>query len=163
MELFNPHTDPSALRARLSQDAGCRVVCYCAAWCRTCDAYRPALETLADSMPQWTFIWVDVEDSPDWLGDEDIENFPTILVQDREGTRFWGFSCPTSNICGGCWKAPGICPCWTPAPVVWTRWPGADQAGLRTPPSNTPTGWRAGVTAGRISRAGTCSRGVAGS
>ncbi|WP_345795681.1 thioredoxin family protein [Castellaniella sp. MT123] len=94
MELFNPHTDPSALRARLSQDAGCRVVCYCAAWCRTCDAYRPALETLADSMPQWTFIWVDVEDSPDWLGDEDIENFPTILVQDREGTRFWGVQLP---------------------------------------------------------------------
>lgn len=94
MELFNPHTDPAALRARLSRDAGCRVVCYCAAWCRTCDEYRPAFEALADRMPQWTFIWVDVEDSPEWLGDEDVENFPTILVQDREGTRFWGVQLP---------------------------------------------------------------------
>ena len=48
------------------------------------------LEALADEYPDWTFLWVDVEDSPDWLGDEDIENFPTILVQDRDGTRYWG-------------------------------------------------------------------------
>ncbi len=94
MELFNPHTDPQALRARLASDAGQRVACYCAAWCRTCDAYRPALEALAERLPQWTFIWVDIEDSPHWLGDEDIENFPTILIQDRQGTRFWGTQLP---------------------------------------------------------------------
>lgn len=94
MELFNPHIDLPALRARLATDAGLRVACYCAAWCRTCDAYRPALEALGERLPQWTFIWVDIEDSPEWLGDEDIENFPTLLVQDREGTRFWGTQRP---------------------------------------------------------------------
>ena len=94
MELFNPHIDLPALQTRLSQDEGRRVVCYCAAWCRTCDAYRPALETLAAEHPHWTFIWVDIEDSPHWLGDEDVENFPTILVQDRSGTRFWGVQLP---------------------------------------------------------------------
>ncbi|MFT0533514.1 thioredoxin family protein [Castellaniella hirudinis] len=94
MELYNPHTQLPALLARLRQDQGQRVVCYCAAWCRTCDAYRPALEALAAQWPEWTFIWVDVEDSPQWLGDEDIENFPTVLVQDRRGTRFWGVQLP---------------------------------------------------------------------
>lgn len=94
MKVFNPHTDLPALRQRLAQDAGRRVVCYCAAWCRTCDAYRPALEALAAQWPAWTFIWVDIEDDPDWLGDEDVENFPTVLVQDRAGTRFWGVQLP---------------------------------------------------------------------
>lgn len=94
MVLFNPATDPSALRARLQQDAGLRVVCYCAAWCRTCDTYRPALEALAASLPQWTFIWVDIEESPEWLGHEDVENFPTLLIEDRQATRFWGTQLP---------------------------------------------------------------------
>ncbi len=94
MNLFNPAIDPVALRARLACDAGSRVACYCAAWCRTCDAYRPALQALAAEMPQWTFIWVDVEDSPEWLGDEDITDFPTLLVQDAQGTRFWGTQLP---------------------------------------------------------------------
>lgn len=94
MKVFNPHTDLPALRAQLAQDDGRRIVCYCAAWCRTCDGYQPALEALAARHPGWTFIWVDVEDSPDWLGDEDIENFPTLLVQDRAGTRFWGVQLP---------------------------------------------------------------------
>jgi len=90
MNLFNPATDPDTLRARLAADSGRRVACYCAAWCRTCDAYRPALAALADELPGWTFLWIDIEDSPEWLGDEEVENFPTLLVQDREGTRFWG-------------------------------------------------------------------------
>jgi hypothetical protein len=94
MKLFNPATDPDALRARLAADSGRRVACYCAAWCRTCDAYRPALESLADSLPDWTFIWIDIEDSPEWLGDEDVEDFPTLLVQDAGGTRFWGTQLP---------------------------------------------------------------------
>jgi thiol-disulfide isomerase/thioredoxin len=94
MELFDPARDLPALQARLANDDGARVVCYCAAWCRTCDAYRPLLEALADRLPRWTFIWVDIEDSPEWLGDEDIENFPTILIQDRSGTRFWGVQLP---------------------------------------------------------------------
>ncbi|HEX7387668.1 MAG TPA: thioredoxin family protein [Castellaniella sp.] len=94
MKLFNPATDLDALRERLAQDGGLRVACYCAAWCRTCDAYRPALESLAARLPAWTFIWIDIEDSPEWLGDEDVEDFPTLLVQDRQGTRFWGTQLP---------------------------------------------------------------------
>lgn len=88
--LYNPHTDKPALSARLAVDEGRRVVCYCAAWCRTCDAWHTLFERLAQKHADWTFIWVDIEDNPEWLGDEDVEDFPTLLIQDATGTRFWG-------------------------------------------------------------------------
>uniref|UniRef100_UPI0033428EBF thioredoxin family protein n=1 Tax=Castellaniella defragrans TaxID=75697 RepID=UPI0033428EBF len=90
MTVFNPHTDPRALRERLAAHPGLRIACYCAAWCDTCAQYRPAFEELAQRMPETLFLWIDIEDNPEWLGDEDVENFPTLLLQDREGTRFWG-------------------------------------------------------------------------
>ncbi|MGB6154380.1 MAG: thioredoxin family protein [Castellaniella sp.] len=94
MKVFNPHSDLAALQQQLADNHNMCVVCYCAAWCRTCDTYQPAFEGLAAQHPDWTFIWVDVEDSPEWLGDEDVENFPTVLVQDAGGTRFWGTQLP---------------------------------------------------------------------
>lgn len=98
MELFNPGTGAKALRARLASDNGQRVVCYCAGWCRTCDAYQPLLRTLAAELPAWTFIWVDIETHPEWLGDQEIENFPTLLIQDALGTRFWGPQPPYAEV-----------------------------------------------------------------
>lgn len=94
MTLFNPKKDISILQEQLANDQGRRVVCYCAAWCRTCDGYAAQLESLATRLEGWTFIWVDIEDSPEWLGDEDIEDFPTILVEDAEGIKFWGVQLP---------------------------------------------------------------------
>lgn len=94
MTVFNPRTDLPALRKRLADHAGLRIACYCAAWCDTCSEYRPAFEALAARMPEALFIWIDIEDDPEWLGDEDVENFPTLLLQDREGTRFWGTQLP---------------------------------------------------------------------
>jgi len=94
MTVLNPRTDLAALRARLASHTGLRIACYCAAWCDTCTQYRPAFEDLARRMPEALFIWIDIEDDPEWLGDEDVENFPTLLVQDREGTRFWGTQLP---------------------------------------------------------------------
>lgn len=98
MTLYNPHTDLDALRARLTQDQGRRIVCYCAAWCRTCAAWQDLYRALAPQHPDWTFIWVDIEDSPQWLGDEDVDDFPTLLIQDRQGTRFWGPQQPVPDI-----------------------------------------------------------------
>ncbi|HUH39959.1 MAG TPA: thioredoxin family protein [Castellaniella sp.] len=94
MTVHDPQTDLPALRTRLAMHDGLRVACYCAAWCNTCTQYRPAFEALARRMPEALFIWVDIEDTPEWLGDEDVENFPTLLVQDAQGTRFWGTQLP---------------------------------------------------------------------
>lgn len=94
MTIFNPLLDLSALNARLRQDPGLVIVCYCAQWCDTCEQYRPLFQGLSDKWPQHAFVWVDIEDSPDFLGDEDVENFPTVSIQNQNKTLFFGTLLP---------------------------------------------------------------------
>lgn len=70
------------------------VICYCAAWCRTCGQYQPLFQGLSEKLADWSFVWVDIEQHPDWLIDDDIEDFPTILIQDQQGIRFLGTLLP---------------------------------------------------------------------
>jgi len=89
------HTHASALRQRLQQEPGVLLVaCYCAAWCQTCAAYRRDFETLAQRYTQHVFAWIDVEESPQLLQEEDVENFPTLLLQQGERTLFFGVQQP---------------------------------------------------------------------
>ncbi|HYS13977.1 MAG TPA: thioredoxin family protein [Burkholderiaceae bacterium] len=69
-------------------------VCLCAAWCDTCDAYRPVLERAAQQFPDARFIWLDIEDHEDLLGPIDVENFPTLLVAVDDDVRFFGTLTP---------------------------------------------------------------------
>lgn len=57
------------------------VACLCAEWCGTCRGYRQGFDAMAERHPDMHFIWVDVEDHADLLGDLDAENFPTMLIQ----------------------------------------------------------------------------------
>jgi hypothetical protein len=57
------------------------VACLCAAWCRVCDDWRASFDALAAEFPQAVWLWVDVEDEADALGDFDPENFPVLAVQ----------------------------------------------------------------------------------
>lgn len=70
------------------------IACYCAAWCDTCTQYRPGFEALAERWPQHTFAWIDIEELPELLGDEDVENFPTLGIQNRLGNAFFGTLLP---------------------------------------------------------------------
>ena len=90
MNLFDAQTDLPGLARRLKEHDGLLVACYCAAWCDTCNAYRPGFEALAARMPEHVFIWIDIEESEALLDDEDVENFPTLLVQSPEGNLFFG-------------------------------------------------------------------------
>ncbi|MGE5336885.1 MAG: thioredoxin family protein [Gemmatimonadota bacterium] len=81
---------PSLLSRRPDIDTDWAVVCLCAAWCRTCDAYRPDLASLAEKERGVRFVWLDVEDDADWVGELDIETFPTLLVLARETPLFFG-------------------------------------------------------------------------
>ncbi len=82
--------DHAMLRERLRDaDAGL-VACFCAAWCDTCREYRPKLDELAAQWPQFAFAWIDIEDHADLLGDEDVENFPTLMVRIGGRTVFYG-------------------------------------------------------------------------
>lgn len=60
------------------------VACLCAAWCRTCDEFRPIFDAHARTQPAAAHHWIDVEDEADDIGDLDIETFPTLLLA-RDG------------------------------------------------------------------------------
>jgi thiol-disulfide isomerase/thioredoxin len=72
------------------------VACLCAAWCRTCDEYRPAFEQVARRHPELRFAWIDIEDESDALGPValDVEDFPTVLVARGSEVRFFGALLP---------------------------------------------------------------------
>ncbi|MGX4640043.1 thioredoxin family protein [Massilia sp. SYSU DXS3249] len=74
------------------------VACLCAAWCGTCGSYRTAFEALAGRHPDMTFVWIDVEDQADVVGDLDVENFPTLLVQREDTVAFFGTMLPDATV-----------------------------------------------------------------
>jgi thioredoxin-like negative regulator of GroEL len=70
------------------------VACLCAAWCGTCGSYRAAFDTLAARHPDKLFVWIDIEDEADVVGDLDVENFPTLLIQRTDLVAFFGTMLP---------------------------------------------------------------------
>src|SRR5688572_24350056 len=58
--LQSPAMDPSARGRRW-------LACLCAAWCRTCDGYRPVLDAVAAEFGLGA-RWIDIEDEADLLG-----------------------------------------------------------------------------------------------
>jgi thioredoxin-like negative regulator of GroEL len=70
------------------------VACLCAAWCGTCGGYRGAFEALAARHPDKTFVWIDIEDQADVVGDLDVDNFPTLLLQQGDTVAFFGTTLP---------------------------------------------------------------------
>ena len=83
--------------AALAQDRWI-VACLCAAWCGTCASYRATFEELAARHPDKYFLWVDIEDHADVVGDLDVENFPTLLIQRHEHVAFFGTMLPDANV-----------------------------------------------------------------
>lgn len=94
MPIYDPQHDLAALHERLQNNDDLLVVCYCAQWCDTCGQYRHDFSALAERLPQHVFIWVDIEEQPDLLGDEDVENFPTLLLQSGDANLFFGTQLP---------------------------------------------------------------------
>jgi thioredoxin 1 len=81
----------------LDQD-GWVVACLCAAWCGSCREYGIAFETLAARYPQHQFVWIDIEDQADIIGDIDVENFPTLLIQRGKIVTFFGTMIPEVRV-----------------------------------------------------------------
>ena len=90
------HDNRSELLDTLSGDVWF-VACLCAAWCDVCRQYRPACEALAERPPDKHFGWVDVEDEADIVGDFDVENFPTLLIQRGDTVAFFGTVLPDAG------------------------------------------------------------------
>ena len=72
------------------QDAEWLVVCLCADWCGTCRDYRPAFEAIAHEFPGTKVRWIDIEDEAGEVGDYDVADFPTVLIQRGGDVVFYG-------------------------------------------------------------------------
>jgi len=89
------HAQSQTLRERLQQQPQALLVaCYCAAWCKTCEGYQRDFAALAQRLTQHVFVWIDIEESPQLLDDDDVENFPTLLLQQQGKTLFFGVQQP---------------------------------------------------------------------
>lgn len=74
------------------------IACLCAAWCDTCRGYRSGFEQLAERHPDKRFVWIDIEDQADFIGDIDVENFPTLLIQRGDTVAFFGTVLPDTKL-----------------------------------------------------------------
>ena len=70
------------------------VVCLCADWCNLCRDYQEVFAQMAARYPACRFAWLDIEDQADLVGDVEVETFPTLLLADAAGTRFFGALTP---------------------------------------------------------------------
>lgn len=66
------------------------VICLCADWCGLCRDYRLVIADMALRYPALRFVWLDIEDQADLVGEIDVETFPTMLLADAQGTWFLG-------------------------------------------------------------------------
>jgi thioredoxin 1 len=66
------------------------VACLCADWCDVCQSYRPRFQQLAQSYPEILFIWIDIEDQASLVDHLEVDNFPTLLIQQHNVVGFYG-------------------------------------------------------------------------
>lgn len=90
------HDNRDTVAAALAGD-GWVVACLCAGWCGTCTTYRATFEALAARHPGLQFIWIDIEDQADVVGELDVENFPTLLIQRGDEVAFFGTMLPDAG------------------------------------------------------------------
>ena len=81
------------------------VACLCAAWCDVCRQFRPGFESLAAEFPEAQLVWVDIEDQADLVGDIDVDNFPTLLIQRGNTVAFFGTVLPDARQLARLFKA----------------------------------------------------------
>lgn len=66
------------------------VACLCARWCNLCESYQATFASLAAQHPSMRFVWIDIEDEAELVGDMAVENFPTLLMQRGDCVSFFG-------------------------------------------------------------------------
>ncbi|CAN7543330.1 thioredoxin family protein [Trinickia sp. LjRoot230] len=98
MPALNLDTDRERIAERVNDTNTLLVACLCAQWCGTCREYQDAFDRLADAHPEICFAWIDIETHADRFDDLDVENFPTLLIEDAVTTRFFGTVLPHISI-----------------------------------------------------------------
>lgn len=98
MPALNLDCDADRIAGRIADPDTLFVACLCAEWCGTCREYKAAFDALAERHPHICFAYIDIETHADRLDDLDVENFPTILIEDSTSTRFFGTVLPQIGI-----------------------------------------------------------------
>ncbi|MGN6652511.1 thioredoxin family protein [Trinickia sp.] len=98
MPALNLDTDSDQIAERVNDSNTLLVACLCAQWCGTCREYRDTFDRLADAHPNMCFVWIDIETHADRFDDLDVENFPTLLIEDGTTARFFGTVLPHGAI-----------------------------------------------------------------
>ena len=70
------------------------VACLCAEWCGTCREYRAVFQEIGRASPGHRFVWIDIEQCAEQMGDVDVENFPTLLISRAGRPLFFGTVLP---------------------------------------------------------------------
>ena len=94
MPALNLHTDSDRIAERVTDSDTLLVACLCAQWCGTCRDYQAEFDRLAEAHPEICFVWIDIETHAGRFDDLDVENFPTLLIEDGVTTRFFGTVLP---------------------------------------------------------------------
>lgn len=108
------------------------VLALCADWCGTCREFRPMLERLARTRPEIVFAWADIEDDAEWVGDIDVESFPTLAVFRAGLPLHFGVSLPQEGVVARMLDALAARPAPTSGAVpeavaALARWIGRDR------------------------------------
>lgn len=82
----------------LADESRLLVACLCAEWCGTCREFRAAFDALAARHPEVTFIWLDVEDDSELVDEFEVENFPTVVIEQSQQMRFNGTVLPQAAL-----------------------------------------------------------------
>jgi thioredoxin 1 len=69
---------------------GWLIACLCAGWCNACTAYRPQFQQWSARHPEKSFVWIDIEDQADLVGDIELEKFPVLLIQRGDIVVYFG-------------------------------------------------------------------------
>ena len=77
-------SDPLAVTS--SSTALFLVACLCAEWCSSCREYRETFRQAQQQYLDTRFVWVDIEDQPDLVGDISVEDFPTLMIAAGDGS-----------------------------------------------------------------------------
>ncbi|MEM5424980.1 thioredoxin family protein [Paraburkholderia sp. BR14263] len=98
MPALDLDTDADQIAERVSNQDTLFVACLCAQWCGTCRDYRATFDRIAEAHPDVCFAYIDIETHADRFDDLDVENFPTILIEDGHATRFFGTVLPHAAV-----------------------------------------------------------------
>lgn len=74
------------------------VCCLCAEWCSSCRDYKGTFFAVGQDYPDARFLWIDIEDQPEMVGDIGVEDFPTVMIANGTEPRFFGPVTPQREV-----------------------------------------------------------------